>query len=204
MQESWPDSTVSHPPFLNWRLHLWPSSWLATAFFYVTETVINTVHIKYLLSLLQTVKKSNWRKNHEDFVNSIRAAREMKAHLAQGGKLSDLPPPPPSDYSDYVQCPHCSRRFNQQAAERHIPKCANYSFNKPKPPQRGKGTPNKGAVPRKRWYGNPVFYNMLMKRIITHATFLETTVYIFNSEYNFNRSAFIIRYFRLHSLADWC
>lgn len=23
----------------------------------------------------------------------------------------------------FVQCPHCSRRFNEQAAERHIPKC---------------------------------------------------------------------------------
>ncbi|GFG40452.1 hypothetical protein Cfor_03904 [Coptotermes formosanus] len=97
-----------------------------------------------------TVKKTNWRQKHEDFINSIRAAKEMKAHVARGGKLSDLPPPPPSDYSDYVQCPHCSRRFNQQAAERHIPKCANFEFNKPKPQQAGRSTPNKGAVPRKR------------------------------------------------------
>jgi len=97
-----------------------------------------------------TVKKTNWRQKHEDFINSIRAAKEMKAHVARGGKLSDLPPPPPSDYSDYVQCPHCSRRFNQQAAERHIPKCANFQFNKPKPQQAARSTPNRGAVPRKR------------------------------------------------------
>uniref|UniRef100_A0A6E8VIL9 C2HC/C3H-type domain-containing protein n=1 Tax=Anopheles coluzzii TaxID=1518534 RepID=A0A6E8VIL9_ANOCL len=78
-------------------------------------------------------KQSNWRKKHEEFIATIRAAKEMKAHLARGGKLSDLPPPPPSENPDYIQCPHCSRRFNQTAAERHIPKCATMLHNKPKP-----------------------------------------------------------------------
>ncbi|OXU24723.1 hypothetical protein TSAR_012122 [Trichomalopsis sarcophagae] len=77
--------------------------------------------------------KSNWRRKHEDFINAIRSAKQMQAHLASGGKLSDLPPPPPSDTSDYIQCPHCSRKFNQGAAERHIPKCANMQHNKPNP-----------------------------------------------------------------------
>lgn len=52
--------------------------------------------------------------------------------MKSGGKLSDLPPPPPSENPDYVQCPHCGRRFNQAAAERHIPKCATMEHNKPK------------------------------------------------------------------------
>lgn len=61
----------------------------------------------------------------------------------------------------------------------------------------------------KVWYpGNvdmeTVFFNMLMKRIITHTTFLETTIYIVNSEYNFNILAFIISSLRLHAIADWC
>jgi len=30
---------------------------------------------------------------------------------------------PSAPDSSLVQCPHCSRRFNEQAAERHIPKC---------------------------------------------------------------------------------
>uniref|UniRef100_A0A182IUA5 C2HC/C3H-type domain-containing protein n=1 Tax=Anopheles atroparvus TaxID=41427 RepID=A0A182IUA5_ANOAO len=77
-------------------------------------------------------KQSNWRKKHEEFIATIRAAKELKAHLAKGGKLSDLPPPPPAENPDYVQCPHCSRRFNQGAAERHIPKCATMLHNKPK------------------------------------------------------------------------
>lgn len=75
--------------------------------------------------------QTNWRKKHEDFINSIRAAKEMQVHLQKGGKLSDLPPPPPSDYSDYVPCPHCGRKFNQSAADRHIPKCATMLHNKP-------------------------------------------------------------------------
>lgn len=57
-----------------------------------------------------------------------------QAHLAKGGKLADLPPPPPSSNPDYVQCPHCGRRFNETAAARHIPKCATYEFNKSKGP----------------------------------------------------------------------
>ena len=80
--------------------------------------------------------KSNWRRKHEEFINSIRAAKEVKEHLRKGGKLSDLPPPPPSDYSDYVQCPHCQRKFNESAAERHIPKCATMLHNKPQPVKR--------------------------------------------------------------------
>lgn len=70
---------------------------------------------------------------HEEFIQTIRSAKQVQQHLANGGKLTDLPPPPPSENPDYVQCPHCSRRFNETAAARHIPKCANFQFNKPKP-----------------------------------------------------------------------
>ncbi|XP_041969006.1 zinc finger C2HC domain-containing protein 1C-like isoform X2 [Aricia agestis] len=82
----------------------------------------------------QAPANSSWRQKHEEFIQAIRAAKQVQAHLNAGGKLSDLPPPPPSQNPDYVQCPHCSRRFNQGAAERHIPKCANFQFNKPKKP----------------------------------------------------------------------
>uniref|UniRef100_A0A1B6KCJ1 C2HC/C3H-type domain-containing protein n=1 Tax=Graphocephala atropunctata TaxID=36148 RepID=A0A1B6KCJ1_9HEMI len=91
-----------------------------------------------------SLAKSNWRKKHDEFIANIRAAKEAQAHLARGGKLSDLPPPPPMDTSDLIPCPHCKRKFNQAAAERHIPKCANMLHNKPKP-----GPPAKGKVSRK-------------------------------------------------------
>ncbi|XP_063705457.1 zinc finger C2HC domain-containing protein 1C [Culicoides brevitarsis] len=79
-------------------------------------------------------KKGDWRRKHEDFINAIRAAKEVQAHIKAGKDIRDLPPPPPSDYSDYVQCPHCSRKFNESAAERHIPKCATMLHNKTKKP----------------------------------------------------------------------
>lgn len=93
---------------------------------------------KAAVSAAADAKKSDWRRKHEEFIQAIRAAKEMQAHLAKGGKLSDLPPPPPSENPDYVQCPHCSRRFNQTAAERHIPKCATMKHNKPKPTAKAK------------------------------------------------------------------
>ncbi|XP_052120319.1 caskin-1-like isoform X2 [Frankliniella occidentalis] len=91
----------------------------------------------------KALKNNSWRRKHEDFIQTIRAAKQVQTHIANGGKLSDLPPPPPSDYSDYVQCPHCARKFNQTAADRHIPKCSTMLHNKPKP-----GGASKPAVGR--------------------------------------------------------
>ena len=44
------------------------------------------------------------------------------------------------DTSDYVQCPHCGRKFSEAAADRHIPKCASIVSNKP---GGGRALPNK-------------------------------------------------------------
>jgi hypothetical protein len=60
----------------------------------------------------------------------MKAMRMMKAVQAKGGKLSDLPPPPPSNYDHYVECRYCGRKYAADVAERHIPKCANI-INKP-------------------------------------------------------------------------
>lgn len=97
----------------------------------------------------KVMKNSNWRRKHEDFIQTIRAAKQVQTHIASGGKLSDLPPPPPSDYSDYVPCPHCGRKFNQTAADRHIPKCATMLHNKPKPAGGGKLALGKGLAGRR-------------------------------------------------------
>ena len=80
------------------------------------------------------VPKSNWRQTHQDFIRSIRAAKQVQTHVAQGGKVSDLPPPPPSLNPDYVHCQYCDRRFNPEVAERHIPKCKD-TINRPRPPK---------------------------------------------------------------------
>lgn len=42
--------------------------------------------------------------------------RQIKAIQAKGGKLSDLPPPPPSNYDHYIQCRHCGRKYAPDVA----------------------------------------------------------------------------------------
>ena len=56
--------------------------------------------------------KADWRAQHENFIKAIRYAKGASDE-----------PPPPSENPDYVQCPHCERKFNAATAERHIPKC---------------------------------------------------------------------------------
>ncbi|XP_011606143.1 zinc finger C2HC domain-containing protein 1A [Takifugu rubripes] len=78
-------------------------------------------------------KQSNWRKKHDDFIATIRAAKSV-AHIIKDG--GPLPPPPPPTYDpDYIQCPCCQRRFNENAAERHIKFCQEQAARMP---QRGK------------------------------------------------------------------
>ena len=101
--------------------------------------------------------KSNWRQQHSDFINAIRAAKKAKIHMDNGGRASDLPPPPPSLNPDYIQCQYCSRRFNPTVAERHIPKCKD-TVNRPAPPKQraldiyktaGSSTPNRAKQTNK-------------------------------------------------------
>jgi len=56
------------------------------------------------------IPKSDWRKKRQEFVSALRAAKEAQKFVAKGGNIKDLPPPPPLDTSDYIQCPHCHRK----------------------------------------------------------------------------------------------
>ncbi|TNN84660.1 Zinc finger C2HC domain-containing protein 1A [Liparis tanakae] len=74
-------------------------------------------------------KPSNWRKKHEDFIATIRAAKVVTQVMKEGGPLP--PPPPPTYDPDYVQCPFCDRRFNQGAVDRHIKFCREQAARMP-------------------------------------------------------------------------
>uniref|UniRef100_A0A1A8PSV8 Zinc finger C2HC domain-containing protein 1A n=1 Tax=Nothobranchius rachovii TaxID=451742 RepID=A0A1A8PSV8_9TELE len=104
-------------------------------------------------------KASNWRKKHEDFIATIRAAKAVTQVMKDGGPLP--PPPPPSYDPDYIQCPYCQRRFNESAADRHIKFCQEQAArmsnkNKPgeakKPPGRTQYKPS----PVKKVSSSPV------------------------------------------------
>ncbi|XP_062841561.1 zinc finger C2HC domain-containing protein 1A isoform X2 [Trichomycterus rosablanca] len=66
-------------------------------------------------------KASSWRRKHEEFISTIRAAKGLTQVMKDGGPLP--PPPPPSYDPDYIQCPCCQRRFSENAADRHIKFC---------------------------------------------------------------------------------
>jgi hypothetical protein len=63
---------------------------------------------------------AKWRQDSEAFREAMKGAREYNSAIASGA-----PPPVIASRPDpsYIQCPHCSRRFNQTAGERHIPVC---------------------------------------------------------------------------------
>ena len=50
-------------------------------------------------------------------------ARRCAEAEASGMDTSSITPPPPADTSHLVPCPHCNRKFNDSAAEKHIPRC---------------------------------------------------------------------------------
>eukprot|EP01147_Barroeca_monosierra_P006135 gene6135-7393_t len=72
-------------------------------------------------------KKPSWREKHQEFINNIRAARKVQKFINEGGDLASLPPPPPSENPDYVKCSFCGRRFNEDAAKRHMKFCEEQS-----------------------------------------------------------------------------
>ena len=63
-------------------------------------------------------KMPKWKAESEQFRAAMRAARGAK--FGGAGYVAAAPAPPPDDY---VLCKYCGRRFNEIAAERHIPFC---------------------------------------------------------------------------------
>ncbi|KAM5157952.1 zinc finger C2HC domain-containing protein 1A [Mantella aurantiaca] len=93
-------------------------------------------------------KQSNWRRKHQDFIATIRAAKGLTQIIKEGGELP--PPPPPSYDPDYVQCPYCQRRFNENAADRHISFCKEQAARITNKAKLGGDTKGK-AIPRTQY-----------------------------------------------------
>jgi hypothetical protein len=93
-------------------------------------------------------KIPKWKRDRAALRDALRAGRELEDAKARGVPMSELPPPPPTDdsYDDRVPCPHCGRKFNTTAAERHIPKCSSIRA-KPKTLLRGSAPGGHGYAP---------------------------------------------------------
>jgi len=81
--------------------------------------------------------KNNWRRNHEAFQQVVKGEADSPASNTSA----------PSRYHDgKVECPHCFRRFAEDAAERHIPICAKV-VNRAKAPPSPARSSTQGSLP---------------------------------------------------------
>ena len=79
-------------------------------------------------------KSAKWKNQSQAFREAMKAARDVSHAISTGAPL----PPPTISAPDpsLIPCPHCGRRFNEKAAERHIPLCTSI---KAKPTMLSKG-----------------------------------------------------------------
>eukprot|EP00981_Chlorochromonas_danica_P000746 scaffold167_cov168-Ochromonas_danica.AAC.13 len=87
-------------------------------------------------------KASKWKAQSEAFRAAMRA---MKATDDDSGPTRANRPSQPYIDPSLIQCPHCQRRFNEQAAARHIPLCQNI-IAKPSSLKKGSGTMTSSAT----------------------------------------------------------
>lgn len=86
-------------------------------------------------------KAAKWKEQSNAFREAMKAARQVTKAIASGGPLPEYVPSAPDP--SLIPCPHCNRRFNQKAAERHIPQCQNI---KAKPTSLKKGAGGGGGI----------------------------------------------------------
>ena len=80
-------------------------------------------------------KKVDFRKQHEQLVANMRAARQIQQYEDDKAKGKAVGPPPAlpkyeMENDDRVECPYCGRKFGADAAERHIPVCERQNAGK--------------------------------------------------------------------------
>lgn len=84
-------------------------------------------------------KANDWKQKSDMFRNAMKASRDVSKALKEGKELPPMAPSAPDP--SLIQCEHCSRRFNERAAERHIPFC------REKTQRMGGGGPPKKSTP---------------------------------------------------------
>eukprot|EP01063_Lacrimia_lanifica_P022887 TRINITY_DN3040_c0_g1_i1.p1 TRINITY_DN3040_c0_g1~~TRINITY_DN3040_c0_g1_i1.p1 ORF type:complete len:1780 (+),score=594.79 TRINITY_DN3040_c0_g1_i1:255-5594(+) len=88
--------------------------------------------------------KTTWREKTSQLRAAMKNARAVDRALKAGKDLKDIPQAPPDEHDDRVTCPHCHRKFAQQAADRHIPLCATMK-SRPRPVKKPAARPRGGG-----------------------------------------------------------
>jgi hypothetical protein len=77
---------------------------------------------------LPTANNSNaskWKEQSKQFRMAMKAARQFTSGSDDADVAAGGAPAVPYVDPSFIQCPNCERRFNEKAAERHIPLCKN-------------------------------------------------------------------------------
>lgn len=80
---------------------------------------------------------NKWRKKSDAFRNAMKMSKQIEMAKKGKCKMPDFVPTP-EDLDDRKPCPHCGRKFNDDVAARHIPKCKD-TKSKPNRLKRGSG-----------------------------------------------------------------
>jgi len=74
----------------------------------------------------------SWKAKSEEFRAAIRNAKVITQAQKEGIDIRTLKFEESQHVDDRIPCPHCGRKFAEETARRHIPKCKDI-INKPKP-----------------------------------------------------------------------
>eukprot|EP00483_Globobulimina_turgida_P010202 UN10221 len=69
--------------------------------------------------------KQKWKSQSSMLREAIRNSKHIEEALKSGKSLADIPNMPSSVPDTRIPCPHCGRKFAEETAKRHIPKCQN-------------------------------------------------------------------------------
>eukprot|EP00483_Globobulimina_turgida_P007807 UN07822 len=85
----------------------------------------NSDQIEAELKRKKIAAKLRWKSQSSMLREAIRNSKTIEEALKSGKSLADIPNIPSSVPDCRVQCPHCGRKFAEETAKRHIPKCQN-------------------------------------------------------------------------------
>lgn len=73
--------------------------------------------------------------------------RQIVKAKKEGVDIAKMPPPPKNEVDLRVACPHCTRKFDTNVAERHIPHCKDATLRR-QHASVGRGAAGGGAAGR--------------------------------------------------------
>eukprot|EP01084_Bolivina_argentea_P250310 419323_1 len=85
----------------------------------------NTAEIEAEIKRKKAAHKVKWKAQSSMLRQAIQQSKQIEQALKEGKSLADIPNIPSQIPDDRVPCPHCGRKFAEETAKRHIPKCQN-------------------------------------------------------------------------------